>query len=68
VAGAGIGGLAAGIALRRSGFEVTLLERSSAPREVGSGILIQPNRVRALEALGIRTLPGSALQGLELRS
>ena len=68
MAGAGIGGLAAGIALRRSGFEVTLLERSSAPREVGSGILIQPNGVRALEALGIRTLPGSALQGMELRT
>jgi 2-polyprenyl-6-methoxyphenol hydroxylase-like FAD-dependent oxidoreductase len=68
VAGAGIGGLAAGIALLRSGFEVTVLERSSAPREVGSGILIQPNGVRALEALGIRALPGSPLLTLELRS
>jgi 2-polyprenyl-6-methoxyphenol hydroxylase-like FAD-dependent oxidoreductase len=68
VAGAGIGGLAAGIALRRAGFEVTVLERSAAPREVGSGILVQPNGVRALESLGIRALPGNALQSLELRS
>ena len=68
MAGAGIGGLAAGIALQRVGFEVTVLERSSTPREVGSGILIQPNGVRALEALGIRALPGSTLQGIELRT
>jgi 2-polyprenyl-6-methoxyphenol hydroxylase-like FAD-dependent oxidoreductase len=68
VAGAGIGGLAAGIALRRVGFEVTILERSPAPREVGSGILIQPNGVRALEAIGVRALPGSALRSMELRT
>jgi 2-polyprenyl-6-methoxyphenol hydroxylase-like FAD-dependent oxidoreductase len=68
VAGSGIGGLAAGIALRRVGFEVTVLERSPTPREVGSGIVIQPNGVRALERLGVSTLPKSGLQELELRT
>jgi len=68
VAGAGIGGLAAGIALRRIGFEVTVLERSPAPREVGSGIVIQPNGVRALEALGVPALAMSGLQGISLRT
>jgi 2-polyprenyl-6-methoxyphenol hydroxylase-like FAD-dependent oxidoreductase len=68
VAGAGIGGLAAGIALRRVGFEVTVLERSSAPREVGSGIVIQPNGVRALEALGVPAPAMSGLQGISLRT
>jgi 2-polyprenyl-6-methoxyphenol hydroxylase-like FAD-dependent oxidoreductase len=68
VAGAGIGGLAAGIALRRAGFEVTVLERSSPPREIGSGIVIQPNGVRALEAIGVRAPPSSGLPGIELRT
>ena len=68
VAGAGIGGLAAGIALRRIGFEVSVLERSPEPREVGSGIVIQPNGARALEALGVHALPTGGLQGLTLRT
>ena len=68
VAGAGIGGLAAGIALRRIGFEVSVLERSPEPREVGSGIVIQPNGARALEALGVPALPTSGLQSLTLRT
>ena len=68
MAGAGIGGLAAGIALRRNGFEVTVLERSAVPREVGSGIVIQPNGVRALDSLGVPALANSGLQGISLRT
>ena len=68
MAGAGIGGLAAGIALHRAGFEVTVLERSPRPREIGSGIVIQPNGVRALEALGVPAPPRSGLPGIELRT
>jgi succinate dehydrogenase/fumarate reductase flavoprotein subunit len=37
VTGAGIGGLAAGIALRQAGWEVRILERSPVPRTIGSG-------------------------------
>lgn len=54
IAGAGIGGLAAGIALRKAGHEVEILERSSELREIGAGLMIWPNGARALEALGVR--------------
>jgi 2-polyprenyl-6-methoxyphenol hydroxylase-like FAD-dependent oxidoreductase len=66
--GLGTGGLAAGIALMRAGFEVSILERSPAPREIGSGILIQPNGIRALEAIGVPALPGNGLGGIERRT
>jgi 2-polyprenyl-6-methoxyphenol hydroxylase-like FAD-dependent oxidoreductase len=38
IAGAGIGGLCAAIALRRHGFEVTVLEKQDTPREVGAAL------------------------------
>jgi len=68
IAGGGIGGLAAGIALQRIGFEVTVLERSPELREVGSGIVIQPNGARALAAIGVPALPVSGLTRLTLRT
>ena len=68
VAGAGIGGLAAGVALRRCGYEVTVLERASAPRELGAAIVIQPNGGRALAALGVPAPAGAGLDDLTLRS
>jgi 2-polyprenyl-6-methoxyphenol hydroxylase-like FAD-dependent oxidoreductase len=43
VAGAGIGGLSAAIALRRAGFEVTVFERAAELREVGAGLLLAAN-------------------------
>jgi salicylate hydroxylase len=55
VAGAGVGGLAAAIALARRGAEVTVLEQAPALGEVGAGLQIGPNGVAALEALGVRT-------------
>ncbi|MCW2216676.1 2-polyprenyl-6-methoxyphenol hydroxylase-like FAD-dependent oxidoreductase [Bradyrhizobium japonicum] len=38
IAGGGIGGLAAAIALARKGFQVTVLERASRYQEIGAGI------------------------------
>ncbi len=63
IAGAGIAGLAAGIALRRAGLEVEVFERTSELREVGAALGIWPNGTAALHALSveIRALPVVAL-------
>lgn len=52
VAGAGIGGLAAAIALARAGFRALVLERTPRLDEIGAGIQLTPNATRALERLG----------------
>ena len=52
VAGAGIGGLGAALALGASGFAVTVFERQKTLSELGAGIQLTPNAVRALKALG----------------
>ena len=53
VIGAGIGGLAAGVALSRAGWTVTVLERALALEPVGSGLGIGPNALHALDAIGL---------------
>ena len=53
VAGAGIGGLAAAVGLRRAGVDVTVLEQAPSIGEVGAGISLWPNALRALDALGV---------------
>jgi len=53
VVGAGIGGLAAAIALKRAGWTVRVIERATAPRELGFALLLAPNAIRALRQLGI---------------
>jgi 2-polyprenyl-6-methoxyphenol hydroxylase-like FAD-dependent oxidoreductase len=53
IVGAGIGGLAAAIALKRTGWAVKVFERSAAPRELGFALLLAPNAVRALRRLGL---------------
>ncbi|ATL71791.1 FAD-dependent monooxygenase [Nocardia terpenica] len=53
VVGGGIGGLAAAIALARRGWRVEVLERAAEIGEVGSGISLWPNGLRALDALGL---------------
>ncbi|PTW61660.1 salicylate hydroxylase [Breoghania corrubedonensis] len=52
VAGGGIGGLTAALALERVGFSVLVLERSDKLGEVGAGIQISPNAWRVLDELG----------------
>ena len=53
IAGAGIGGLAAAIALARAGLRVTLLERVPLIEEVGAGLQLSPNATRVLEQWGV---------------
>jgi 2-polyprenyl-6-methoxyphenol hydroxylase-like FAD-dependent oxidoreductase len=53
VAGGGIGGLAAALALVRQGFEVTVLEQAPQIGEIGAGIQLGPNAFHAFDALGI---------------
>ncbi|WP_202874965.1 FAD-dependent monooxygenase [Kribbella albertanoniae] len=53
IVGAGIGGLAAAIALHHRGWNIKVLERAPALREVGAGISLWPNATRALDLLGV---------------
>ncbi|MFF9347195.1 FAD-dependent monooxygenase [Streptomyces sp. NPDC014734] len=52
VAGGGIGGLAAAAALAGRGMHVTVVERAAAVAGAGAGLMLQPNGVRALDAIG----------------
>jgi 2-polyprenyl-6-methoxyphenol hydroxylase-like FAD-dependent oxidoreductase len=53
IVGAGIGGLAAALALHRTGWQVTVLERASELGPVGAGLTLWPNAMRVLDELGI---------------
>jgi 2-polyprenyl-6-methoxyphenol hydroxylase-like FAD-dependent oxidoreductase len=61
IIGAGIGGLAAAVGLRRIDWSVTVLERAPIIAEVGAGLTLWPNAERALDVLGLdvgpRTIP-----------
>ncbi|ANH93504.1 FAD-dependent oxidoreductase [Streptomyces sp. SAT1] len=52
VVGGGIGGLAAAIGLRAVGWEVVVAERAPVLADVGAGISLHANGMRALDALG----------------
>jgi 2-polyprenyl-6-methoxyphenol hydroxylase-like FAD-dependent oxidoreductase len=53
IVGAGIGGLAAAVALRSAGWDIRVFERASSPRELGFALLLAPNAMHALGALGL---------------
>jgi 3-hydroxybenzoate 6-monooxygenase len=53
VAGGGIGGLAAALALTRQGLNVKVLEQAAVLGEIGAGIQLGPNAFAAFDALGI---------------
>jgi salicylate hydroxylase len=53
IAGGGIGGLAAALALLQAGFDVHVYEQTSTLREVGAGIQISPNAARILHRYGL---------------
>jgi salicylate hydroxylase len=53
IAGAGIGGLAAAVGLAARGHEVGVLEQRDLLGEVGAGVQLGPNAVKALQSLGV---------------
>jgi 2-polyprenyl-6-methoxyphenol hydroxylase-like FAD-dependent oxidoreductase len=65
VAGAGIGGLTAGVALARQGWDVTVVERAPVLEPAGAGLGLGPNALHALDAisLGDAVRRFSAIQG-----
>jgi salicylate hydroxylase len=54
IAGAGIGGLGAALALSRAGQRVTVLEQAAEFAEVGAGIQLGPNAMKVLAAWGLQ--------------
>jgi 3-hydroxybenzoate 6-monooxygenase len=53
VAGGGIGGLAAALALVRQGYSVAVLEQAAQIGEIGAGMQLGPNAFHACDALGV---------------
>jgi 2-polyprenyl-6-methoxyphenol hydroxylase-like FAD-dependent oxidoreductase len=53
IVGAGIGGLAAALALRRVGWRVRVFERTSNPGELGFALMLAPNAMASLRELGL---------------
>src|SRR5207244_6736901 len=72
VAGGGIGGLATAIALKQVGIDVTVFERAPDLRalEVGLGIHLWQNAIRALRKLGVDTIEtvGERMERMEWRN
>ena len=63
IVGAGLGGLAAALFLRRAGIDAMVYEQASELREVGAGIVVSPNMARPLRRLGL----GDALGRIAVR-
>jgi 2-polyprenyl-6-methoxyphenol hydroxylase-like FAD-dependent oxidoreductase len=53
IVGAGIGGVAAGVALMRAGFSVRIFEKAGELRESGAGVSLWPNGTMILSRLGL---------------
>jgi salicylate hydroxylase len=55
IVGGGIGGLIAAVALHRHGIDVQVYEQSPQITEIGAGVSLSPNAIKALRALGLAT-------------
>jgi len=53
IAGAGIGGLTAALALRQQDFNVRVIEQAEYLSEIGAGLQLSPNAMHVMQALGI---------------
>jgi 2-polyprenyl-6-methoxyphenol hydroxylase-like FAD-dependent oxidoreductase len=62
IVGSGIAGLSAALALRKVGFEVAVYERAPELREVGAGISLWANALKALDVIGV----GNAIRAVSL--
>jgi salicylate hydroxylase len=70
IAGAGLGGLTAALALLQRGFDVDVYEQATELKEIGAGVQIGPNGSRVLFELGLaKALNNSAVEaaGKEIR-
>jgi salicylate hydroxylase len=70
IAGAGLGGLTAALALLQKGFDVEVYEQATDLKEVGAGVQIAANGTRVLQALGLGPelqRIGTELDGKEMR-
>lgn len=56
VIGGGIGGMTTAIALQQAGMNVMVFEQADAVREVGSGLPLWSNALRALHQLGLSNM------------
>ena len=65
IVGGGIGGLASALALERRGAEVIVCEQSPALSEIGAGLNLTPNAVKALRALGVENEVNAIASGSE---
>jgi salicylate hydroxylase len=71
VAGAGIGGLTAALALAHANFQVIVVERAAELSEAGAGIQLSPNAGRVLARLGLdRAVAARAVEpeAIDIRS
>lgn len=74
IAGAGIGGLTAALALARAGYRSVVLEQAPRLEEAGAGIQLSPNATRVLIALGLgdrlrsRVIAPEAIRVIDARS
>ncbi|MET0791745.1 MAG: FAD-dependent monooxygenase [Polyangiaceae bacterium] len=55
IAGAGIGGMALGLALQHAAIKYEIFERAASLREAGAGILVQAGAMRALRHIGLES-------------
>ena len=67
IAGAGIGGLTAALALARQGMRVTLLEQAALLEDIGAGLQLPPNASRILAQLGVLEVLRGAVTPQRLR-
>jgi salicylate hydroxylase len=67
IAGAGIGGLTAALALLERGIRVSVFERVAQLKEIGAGFHCTPNGSRVLYALGLKEAVGKVAVRLEDR-
>jgi salicylate hydroxylase len=70
IAGAGLGGLTAALALLKKGFDVRIYEQASDLKEIGAGVQLAANGTRVLQELGLapqlRRI-GTELTGKQIR-